>query len=122
MRNSALAWLQANKNLMTVRAGTLTKVREGHIITASETITIVTASGWRNRRMTKFPPPFRVRLLVPCKVIAGRPKAILKALALNFAELLWRRIPAAALMIRGRTVLGREKDGRCQGKSKHHKD
>jgi hypothetical protein len=82
-----------------------------------------------NRRMAEFVSPFRVRLMAAFKVVAGGFDAIVEALALNLPELLWRRIPAATIMVLTiallRVVLGLrlcpEQGGRSQGKNKRWK-
>jgi hypothetical protein len=55
--------------------------------------------------MAELPPLLHVWWIVPVEVIATGFKAIVEALALNIPEFLWRRIPAAVFMLRGRAVL-----------------
>jgi hypothetical protein len=74
--------------------------------------------------MAEFLSPFHVRLFVLFEVVAASLEAILEALTLSVAELLWGRIPATAIMLRavlGWAVLGCKKSGRCQGKGKRRK-
>jgi hypothetical protein len=56
--------------------------------------------------MAELSPPLRAWWSVSVEVAATGFKAIVESLALNIPELLWRRIPAAAFMLRGRAVLG----------------
>jgi hypothetical protein len=64
--------------------------------------------------MAELPPPLRVRRVVPVEVVAGGIEAIVEALALNIAELLRRRIPAATIMVRWGPILGYEQGWRSQ--------
>jgi hypothetical protein len=56
--------------------------------------------------MAEFSSSPHVWRIAPVEVIMTGFKAIVEALALNIPELLWRRVPAAAFMLRGRAVLG----------------
>ncbi|MGA2170863.1 MAG: hypothetical protein ABSG62_21970 [Terracidiphilus sp.] len=88
--------------------------------------------------MAEFPSSFRIRGTAVFEVGPPGFDAIVEALPLDIAELLRRRIPAAAIMVwtiltvsllravLGRAVLGRavladEQNGYCQGKSKRWK-
>ena len=76
---------------------------------------------------------FRIRGTVIFKVGPAGFDAIVESLPLNIAELLRRRIPAAAIMVwvvltisllravLGRAVLGNEQGGRSQGENKRWK-
>jgi accessory gene regulator protein AgrB len=77
---------------------------------------------------------FRIRGTVIFKVGPAGFEAIVESLPLNIAELLRRRIPAAAIMVwvvltisllvwaaLGRAVLGNEQGGRSQGENKRWK-
>ena len=81
--------------------------------------------------MAKFPPSLHVWWSAAFEVAATGFKTIVEALALDIAELLRWRIPAATIMIRviltvpllrtvlGLAVLGHEQGGCSQGESKH---
>jgi hypothetical protein len=83
--------------------------------------------------MAEFPSSFHIRGMAAFEVAAPRFEAIVESLPLNIAKLLWRRIPAAAIMVwailtvsllrtvLGRAVLGDEQNGYCQGESKRWK-
>jgi hypothetical protein len=88
-----------------VAIGTFAEVREGRVVAAAEAFAICVAIGWCDRGMAELPPLLHVWWIVPVEVIATGFKAIVEALALNIPEFLWRRIPAAVFMLRGRAVL-----------------
>jgi len=83
--------------------------------------------------MAEFPSSFRIRGTAVFEVGPPGFDAIVEALPLDIAELLRRRIPAAAIMVwtiltvsllravLGRAVLADEQNGYCQGKSKRWK-
>jgi hypothetical protein len=82
------------------RSHSFAEVRNGHLITAAETVAVVVANGWGNRGMAEFISPFHIQFTMTFKVVAGGFDAIVEALALNVPELLGRCIPAAAIMVR----------------------
>lgn len=105
------------------------EVRKGHIVAAAEALAVFVVCVPRNRRIAEFVSSLRVRGTLILEVAAGGFDAIVEALALNLPELLWRRIPAATIMVLTiallRVVLGLrlcpEQGGRSQDKNKHWK-
>jgi hypothetical protein len=99
----------------------------------AETFAVFVACLWGDGGMAEFPSSFHIRGMAAFEVAAPRFEAIVESLPLNIAKLLWRRIPAAAIMVwailtvsllrtvLGRAVLGDEQNGYCQGESKRWK-
>jgi hypothetical protein len=90
------------------------EVREGRVVAAAEAFAVCVAVGRWNPRMPEFSPPIRARRIVPVEVIAGSFEAIVESLALNIPELLRRRIPAAAILVRWGPILSYEQHWRSQ--------
>ena len=109
------------------------KVREFQVVTAAEAFAILIAILWANRGMAECPCSFRSWGTVIFKVGPAGLDAIVKSLPLNIAELLRRRIPAAAIVawavltislllaLLGRAVLSNKQDGRSHGENKRWK-
>jgi hypothetical protein len=93
------------------------KMREGHVVAAAEAITVVVSKRERDGGVTELSSLLNIRWIVVVKVVVRGFEAIMKALALNVAELWRRRIPATAIMVgavRVLPVLGREQNWRAQ--------
>ena len=109
------------------------KVRECRVVAAAEAFAVRIAIVSANRRMAESPCFFHIRGTVVFEVSTAGLDAILESLPLNIAELLRRRIPAAAIIVwvvltvsllrvvLGRAVLGNEQGGRSQGENKRWK-
>jgi hypothetical protein len=74
------------------------EVRKGHIVAAAEAFAVFVAGGFGHRRPTELHCRIHVRGTVAFVVSAAGFDAIMESLPLNIAELLWRRIPAGAIL------------------------
>ena len=81
------------------------EVREGRVVAAAKAFAVCVAVGAWNLGMSEFSSALHVWRIVPVEVVAGSFDAIVEALALNIPELLWRRIPAAAILGRRGPIL-----------------
>jgi hypothetical protein len=92
-------------------------MREGHVVAATEAITVLVLKFVWNRRTTKLSFLFDIRRVVVLKIPVGGFETIVEALTLDLAELPRRRIPAATIMvgvIRALPILGRQQNGGAQ--------
>jgi hypothetical protein len=64
--------------------------------------------------MPEFSSPLHIWRIVSVEVIASSFEAIVESLALNIPELLRRRIPAAAILVRWGPILSYEQHWRSQ--------
>jgi hypothetical protein len=99
----------------------LLRMSEGQVVTPAKTIPVVVADIVGDGRTTEFLVHLRIGRVLKSNVLAGSFNAIVEALPLYVAQLLWRGVPSAAALIRavlGRPVLGGKECGRAQRKSK----
>jgi hypothetical protein len=74
-------------------------MRECEVVATAEAIAIVVLELASNWWVTELSSLLDIRWIVIVKVVVGGFEAIAEALALNVAELMWRRIPTAAIMV-----------------------
>jgi hypothetical protein len=87
------------------------KVCDCRFISTAKSFAIVVAIAWRDMRMTKLTAVVDVGLAMIVKVLARAFDTIVKALALNFAKLVWRPVPIIVIL----TVAGERSRGQTDG-------
>jgi hypothetical protein len=100
------------------------EVRESRLVAAAEAFAVFVAGGLGYRRIAELHDRVHVRGALAFEVSTAGLDAILEPSPLNIAELLRRRIPAAAIMVwadLGLAVLGNKQGGGAQGEHKRWK-
>jgi hypothetical protein len=109
------------------------EVRKCRIVAVAEAFAVFVTGGLGDRGMAESICSFDIWGTVILKVGPAGLDAIVESLPLNIAELLRRRIPAAAIVVwvvltisllravLGRAVVGNEQGGRSQGENKRWK-
>jgi hypothetical protein len=75
------------------------QMMHGRIIAATETFPIVIPGAFRNVGVAEFFPALDIGSAVMIEVFAGSFNSIVKALALDFAELMRRSIPPVMIIV-----------------------